>query len=48
MGFFRAHKSEGGVHEKYLTKADITVNIYAFIKAQETNKVVEPSRAIYD
>ena len=33
---------------KDLSKADVSVNIYAFLKAQETNKVVELSCAIGD
>lgn len=36
----------GGLHGKDLSKADVTINIYAFLKAQETNKVVEISTAI--
>lgn len=38
----------GGLHGKDLTKADIAVNIYAFLKAQETGKPVELSCAIGD
>lgn len=38
----------GGLHGKDLSKADVSVNIYAFLKAQETRKVVELSCAIGD
>lgn len=38
----------GGLHGKDLSKADVSVNIYAFLKAQETQKVVELSCAIGD
>lgn len=38
----------GGLHGKDLSKADVSVNIYAFLKAQETNKVVRLSCAIGD
>lgn len=38
----------GGLHGKDLSKADVSVNIYAFKKAQETNKVIEISCAIGD
>lgn len=38
----------GGLHGKDLSKADVSVNIYAFKKAQETGKVVELSCAIGD
>lgn len=38
----------GGLHGKDLSKADVSVNIYAFLKAQENNKVVELSCAIGD
>lgn len=38
----------GGLHGKDLSKADISVNIYAFLKAQETGKVVEFCCAIGD
>lgn len=38
----------GGLHGKDLSKADVSVNIYAFIKAQLTNKVVSISCAIGD
>lgn len=38
----------GGLHGKDLSKADVSVNIYAFVKAQETGKVQEFSCAIGD
>lgn len=38
----------GGLHGKDLSKADVSVNIYAHLKAQETGKVVELSCAIGD
>lgn len=38
----------GGLHGKDLSKADVSVNIYAFLKAQTTGKVVELSCAIGD
>lgn len=38
----------GGVHGKDLSKADVSVNIYAFLKAQETGESVELSCAIGD
>ena len=38
----------GGLHGKDLSKADVAINIYAFIKAQKENKVVELSCAIGD
>jgi len=38
----------GGLHGKDLSKADVSVNIYAFLKAQETGEVVELSCAIGD
>ena len=38
----------GGLHGKDLSKADVSVNIYAFKKAQETGKTVEWSCAIGD
>ena len=38
----------GGLHGKDLSKADVSVNIYVFLKAQKTNKVVELSCAIGD
>ena len=38
----------GGLYGKDLSKADVSVNIYAFLKAQETDKVVELCCAIGD
>ena len=38
----------GGLHGKDLSKADVSVNIYAFLKAQKTGQVVELSCAIGD
>jgi len=38
----------GGLHGKDLSKADVSVNIYAFKKAQELNKPVQFSCAIGD
>jgi S-adenosylmethionine synthetase len=38
----------GGLHGKDLSKADVSVNIYAFLKAQKTGKIVELSCAIGD
>ena len=38
----------GGLHGKDLSKADVSVNIYAWLKAQETGMVVELSCAIGD
>ena len=38
----------GGLHGKDLSKADVSVNIYAFLKAQETGKHVELCCAIGD
>ena len=38
----------GGLHGKDLSKADVSINIYAFLKAQETNKEVSLSCAIGD
>ena len=38
----------GGLHGKDLSKADVSVNIYAWLKAQETGKTVEFSCAIGD
>ena len=40
--------SGGGVHGKDLSKADVSVNIYAFLKAQQTGKPVELFCAIGD
>ena len=38
----------GGLHGKDLSKCDVSVNIYAFLKAQELNKKIEFSCAIGD
>ena len=38
----------GGLHGKDLSKADVSVNIYAFLKAQKTEKEVTLSCAIGD
>lgn len=38
----------GGLHGKDLSKADVSVNVYAFIKAQETGETVELCCAIGD
>jgi S-adenosylmethionine synthetase len=38
----------GGLHGKDLSKADVSVNIYAFLKAHETGKPVELCCAIGD
>lgn len=38
----------GGLHGKDLSKADVSVNIYAFLKAQQTEKPVELCCAIGD
>ena len=38
----------GGLHGKDLSKADVSVNIYAWIKAQETGEKVEYTCAIGD
>lgn len=38
----------GGLHGKDLSKADVSVNIYAFLKAQETDRPVELCCAIGD
>ncbi len=38
----------GGLHGKDLSKADVSVNIYAFLKAQETGAVAELCCAIGD
>ena len=38
----------GGLHGKDLSKADVSVNIYAFLKAQETGEVVTLCCAIGD
>ena len=38
----------GGLHGKYLSKADVSINIHAFFKAQQTGKPVEFVCAIGD
>lgn len=38
----------GGLHGKDLSKADVSVNIYAWLKAQDTNNIVELACAIGD
>ena len=38
----------GGLHGKDISKADVSVNIYAFLKAQETSKTVKLCCAIGD
>ena len=38
----------GGLHGKDLSKADVSINIYAFLKAQETGEVVSLCCAIGD
>ena len=38
----------GGLHGKDLSKADVSVNIYAFLTAQETGRTVELCCAIGD
>ena len=38
----------GGLHGKDLSKADVSVNIYAWLKSQETGRIVELSCAIGD
>ena len=38
----------GGLHGKDLSKADVSINIYAFLKAQETKKTVKISCGIGD
>jgi S-adenosylmethionine synthetase len=40
--------SGGGLHGKDLSKADVSINIYAFIKSQKTQKPVEICCAIGD
>lgn len=40
--------SGGGIHGKDLSKCDVSINIYAFLKAQETGIVQEFSCAIGD
>lgn len=49
LGSDMAHAvTGGGLHFKDLSKADVAVNIYAHIKAQETGEVVELACAIGD
>ena len=38
----------GGLHGKDLSKADVSVNIYAFLKAQETGEPISLCCAIGD
>ena len=38
----------GGLHGKDLSKADESINIYVFLKAQELGKTIELSCAIGD
>ena len=38
----------GGLHGKDLSKADVSVNVYAFLKAQETGQPVKLCCAIGD
>ncbi len=38
----------GGLHGKDLSKADVSINIYTWLKAQETGKIIEFSCAIGD
>lgn len=38
----------GGLHGKDFSKADVSINIYCWLKAQETGKTVEASCAIGD
>ena len=38
----------GGLHGKDISKADVSVNIYAFLKAQETGKTIKLCCAIGD
>lgn len=38
----------GGLHGKDLSKSDVSINIYAFLKAQKTNKTIEISCSIGD
>ena len=40
--------SGGGIHGKDLSKCDVSINIYTFLKAQETGKKQEFSTAIGD
>lgn len=38
----------GGLHGKDLSKSDVSINIYAFLKAQKENKIINISCAIGD
>ena len=38
----------GGLHGKDLSKADVSINIYAFLKAQATQEIIEVSCSIGD
>ena len=38
----------GGIHGKDLSKADVSLNVYCFLKAQETGSTIELSCAIGD
>lgn len=38
----------GGLHGKDLSKGDVSINIYAFLKAQKINQTVQFSCAIGD
>jgi len=40
--------SGGGLHGKDLSKADVSINIYAFLKAQRENRLIELNCAIGD
>lgn len=48
LGSDMADSVTGGLHGKDLSKADVSVNIYAFLKAQETGKPVALCCAIGD
>ena len=49
LGSDMAHSiTGGGLHGKDLSKADVSVNIYAFLKAQKTGKTIELTCAIGD
>ena len=49
LGSDMAHAvTGGGLHGKDLSKADVSINIYAFLKAQETQKEIRLSCAIGD
>ena len=49
LGSDMGHSVTGaGLHGKDLSKADVSINIYAFLKAQKTGKTVEISCAIGD